>query len=119
MWNRSERPRKYLRNPGSNGEKVPKGQRIELLPEQLLYHPQRVSWPLSVIPKLFSEQLLNQATIFRTEYYSLIKYDSLYMINLVDNFQVLSELKEKFKIGQQALLRKKEKPFLEGQVDKW
>ena len=41
------------------------------------------------------------------------------MINLVDNFQVLSELKEKFKVGQQALLRKKEKLFSEGQVDKW
>ena len=41
------------------------------------------------------------------------------MINIVDNFQVLSELKEKFKTGQQALLKKKEKLFSEGQVDKW
>mgnify|MGYP000654564356 CR=1 FL=1 len=41
------------------------------------------------------------------------------MINLVDNFQVLSELKEKFKTGQQTLLKKKEKLFSEGQVDKW
>ena len=77
------------------------------------------SWAPSVSLDLCREQLLNQATIFRTEYYSLIKYDSLYMINLVDNFQVLSELKEKFKVGQQALLRKKEKLFSEGQVDKW
>jgi hypothetical protein len=30
--------------------------------------------------------------IFRTEYYSLIKYDSLYMLNLLDSFDVLNNI---------------------------
>jgi hypothetical protein len=63
--------------------------------------------------------MLNQALIFRTEYYSLIKYDSLYMLNLIDNFEVLHGIQDKFQAGKNALLRKKEKLFQEGNVSKW
>ena len=41
------------------------------------------------------------------------------MINLIDNFQVLAEIKEKFKAGKDTLLKKKEKLFAEGNMQKW
>lgn len=63
--------------------------------------------------------MLNQALIFRTEFYSLIKYDSLYMLNLIDNFEVLNNISEKYQERKNTLLRKKEKLFAEGVVEKW
>ena len=45
--------------------------------------------------------------IFRTEFYSLIKYDSLYMLNLLDSFEMLNSIGEKYHERRLALLRKK------------
>lgn len=41
------------------------------------------------------------------------------MLNLIDNFEVLNSIAEKYKEEKFSLLKKKERLFSEGMVEKW
>ena len=41
------------------------------------------------------------------------------MLNLLDHFEVLNSIQEKYNTTKNALLKKKEKLYSEGNMDKW
>lgn len=51
--------------------------------------------------------------------YSILKYESLYMINILDAFDSLATVQQKYQDAKSALTKKKVKLFEEGNVEKW
>jgi hypothetical protein len=49
----------------------------------------------------------------------MIKYESLYLLNIMDSFTCLNSFQEKYLEQKNSLAKKKEKLFAEGQVEKW
>jgi hypothetical protein len=92
-------------------ESLPKGQRTILLSQQLLHSPQRNDDPTRVLLSLPSGQITNQARIFRTEMYSLLKYESLYMLSILDGFDSLAAVQQKYQDYKAVLTKKKLKLF--------
>lgn len=66
-----------------------------------------------------SQQLLLQAKTFRREIYSQMKYENLYKLNLLEAMDQLSIKQQEYNQVRTALLKKKEKLFSEGKMDKW
>lgn len=51
--------------------------------------------------------------------YGLVKYESLFMINLMDSLQVLAEKQQNFNDVRTALLKRKLKLYELNDVSKW
>ena len=51
--------------------------------------------------------------------YGLVKYESLFMINLMDSLQVLAEKQQSFNDVRTALLKRKLKLYEFNDVSKW
>lgn len=51
--------------------------------------------------------------------YSILKYESLYMLNILDGFDSLATVQQKYQDAKLALTKKKVKLFEEGNVEKW
>lgn len=51
--------------------------------------------------------------------YGLVKYESLFMINLMDSLQVLAEKQQTFNDVRTALLKRKLKLYEFNDVSKW
>lgn len=60
-----------------------------------------------------------QAKTFRKEIYSLMKYESLYKLNMLEVMEQLNVKQQEYNSAKASLLKKKEKLYLEGKMDKW
>lgn len=59
----------------------------------------------------FSSQLLDQATSFRKDIYSLMKYESLYRLNVLESMDQLAEKQQEYNQAKATLMKKKEKLY--------
>lgn len=64
-------------------------------------------------------QLQEQARSFRKDIYSLMKYESLYRINVLEYMDELAIKQQEYNQAKLNLTKKKEKLYAEGKVDKW
>ena len=90
---------------------IPQEQRTVILSQQLLHPSQRDDDQTGVPPFSLRGQITNQARIFRTEMYSLLKYESLYMLNILDGFDSLAAVQQKYQDAKAVLSKKKMKFF--------
>ena len=51
--------------------------------------------------------------------YATIKYESLYMLNIMDSFDSLATFQKSYQDKKNELMKKKQKLFEEGNVAKW
>ena len=63
--------------------------------------------------------LAEQAKTFRKEVYSLVKYESLSMISMIEEFDKLANIQKEYMEKKKVLLAKKEKLYEEGNMSKW
>lgn len=87
--------------------------------EQHFYNVERDYQSACVSYFLCSEQITNQATLLRTNMYATIKYESLYMLNIMDSFDSLATFQKSYQDKKNELMKKKQKLFEEGNVSKW
>ena len=51
--------------------------------------------------------------------YSILKYESLYMLNIIEGFDSLATVQQKYQQAKNVLSKKKLKLFEEANFDKW
>lgn len=67
----------------------------------------------------FSVQLQEQARSFRRDIYSLMKYESLTRINVLEYMDQLAVKQQEYNQAKLNLMKKKEKLYNEGKMEKW